>query len=117
MDKILSEFYILDENHNPVPVEDHQAYYDWMAGRKEQVRRVAMTKFPDGTYISTVFLGMDHGWGLLGENPVLFETMVFSQGEEGKYCRRYTTWAAAEYGHKEIVADWALRILSHDFDD
>ena len=50
--------------------------------------------------VSTVFLGLDHSFGE-GE-PILFETMVFSDGDGGGDCERYKTWEEAEEGHKRI---------------
>jgi len=56
-------------------------------------------------WISTVWLGVDHGWGRRPV-PVIFETMVFA--ENGKVghdleMRRYSTEAEALEGHAETV--------------
>jgi hypothetical protein len=48
--------------------------------------------------VSTVFLGIDHGYG--GGAPVLFETMIFG-GKHNDYQERYCTWEGAELGHQE----------------
>jgi hypothetical protein len=57
-----------------------------------------------GLRVSTVFLGIDHGYSFIeGSEPVLFETMVFVGGRDIQM-RRYCTWDEAEVGHKEIVA-------------
>lgn len=53
----------------------------------------------NGVRISTVFLGMDHGFH--GE-PLLFETMIFG-GEHDMYQERYSTYDQAEKGHKVAV--------------
>lgn len=61
--------------------------------------------------ISTVFLGIDHGFGP-GE-PVVFETMVFVGSGEADFSNtfdRYRTWADAEAGHARIVATTAAAI-------
>ena len=50
--------------------------------------------------VSTVFLGLDHGFG--AEEPVLFETMIFG-GEYDEYCERYCTWDEAVEGHAKAV--------------
>jgi hypothetical protein len=67
-------YWRLAEDHTPVPctVEEwHQLFT--MRARNDQ-RRVALDKLPDGTLVSTVFLGIDHS---MGEGPpILFETMV-----------------------------------------
>jgi len=64
-------------------------------------RHVRLTEQGD-VMISTVFLGLDHGWGE-GDRPVVFETMVF-QGEHGGEMERYCTWDEAEAGHAQWVA-------------
>lgn len=53
----------------------------------------------NGVKISTVFLGMDHGF--FGK-PLLFETMIFG-GEHDMYQERYSTYEQAEKGHKVAV--------------
>jgi hypothetical protein len=73
-------------------------------------RRVAYTLIPqpDGTHreVSTVFLAFDAGY--TGHYaPVLWETMVFAN--PNSYAdldmRRYSSRAAAERGHREVVAE------------
>lgn len=53
--------------------------------------------------VSTVFLGIPHGW--VGDQPILFETMIFnSEDSELKdYQERYVTYEEAEEGHKLAV--------------
>jgi hypothetical protein len=62
-------------------------------------RRVARTEL-DGADVSTVFLGLDHGYG--GGPPLVFETLVFGGPMDGE-CHRYSTWEQAEVGHKAMV--------------
>ena len=50
--------------------------------------------------ISTVFLGIDHNFGV--GKPLLFETMIFG-GKHDQYQERYTTWEEAEKGHKKAL--------------
>lgn len=50
--------------------------------------------------VSTVFLGVDHGYD--GKEPVLFETMVFG-GSMDEEMLRYKTWEDALYGHNQMV--------------
>lgn len=84
--------------------------------------KVAHTVLPDGSWVSTVFLGLDHSWE---GPPMIFESMVFD-GEEKiseeinipngpklksfKYheelgMQRYSTWDEAEAGHKAMVEE------------
>ena len=64
-------------------------------------RIVAKTQLPNDVRVSTVFLGLDHRFSLVGP-PILFETMVFGGKFDGDM-ERYATWAAAEKGHKRMV--------------
>jgi hypothetical protein len=50
--------------------------------------------------ISTVFIGLDHNFGL--GPPLLFETMVFG-GPLDQECERYSTLEGARRGHEEMV--------------
>ncbi|MFE0101222.1 hypothetical protein [Streptomyces sp. NPDC059009] len=53
-------------------------------------------------HVSTVWLGLDHGWGT--EGLLLFETMVFGEGSwSDQDCRRYATELEARIGHAETV--------------
>jgi hypothetical protein len=55
--------------------------------------------------ISTVWLGMDHGWpGPEPYRPVIFETMIFG-GPHDHCMMRYHTEEEAIKGHAEAVAD------------
>lgn len=53
----------------------------------------------NGIKISTVFLGIDHGYG---GKPHWFETMIFGGGHDG-YLERYATWDEAEVGHQKAL--------------
>ena len=88
-----------------------------------QYKQVALTNFGP-VIVSTVWLGMDHGWGrFLPENadvdrrPVIFETMVFFYDAKSEFgwttdpakhelageMRRWRTLEEAIAGHEEIV--------------
>jgi len=58
-----------------------------------------------GIRISTIFLGIDHGFSLRPDAiPVLFETMVFvGRRSQDEYTERYCTYEEAEAGHIKIV--------------
>lgn len=78
---------------------------EWGRSFEISNRRVAQEQV--GKYwISTVFLGLDHGWG--DGPPMLFETMAF-KGKSGRarksvYQDRCSTWEEAEEMHKKAVA-------------
>lgn len=100
------DHFILD-GHDPVAVESWEQWSEWMTEHKYAPRRagraddcrVARTEI-DGVRVSTVFLGIDHGYDT-GE-PILFETMVFG-GELDQEQERYCTWDEAERGHEAMV--------------
>lgn len=74
-------------------------------------RVVRQTHFEDGSWLSTVFLMIDHGFED-GEEPILFETMLFGIGDSDEVLERYHTWDEAEKGHikfvKMLVEDGAV---------
>jgi len=87
--------YIL-EGKTPVPCNDLLKWGEFFNDQKK--RRVAYTEL-GAVHVSTVFLGLDHGWG---GRPLLFETMVFG-GNNWDECERYSTWEEAEQGHQRMV--------------
>ncbi len=68
-----------------------------------EYKRVAETTLPDGKWVSTVWLGLDHSFG--GDKPLIFETMVFSRKDDENDLdyQRYSTLEEAQKGHEEIV--------------
>ena len=75
--------YILDDKGEPValPVStgviggDDESFLKWGELIRSESRRVASETI-DGLFVSTVFLGVDHGWG---DGPaILWETMIFA---------------------------------------
>ena len=93
----MNDKYILD-GKVPVLCDDVVAWGAWFEGREG--RQVASDTI-DGALVSTVFLGIDHNYG--EGPPILFETMIFDHPDFGDYQRRYTSWDAAEDGHREAV--------------
>lgn len=89
-------YYILDHRRQPLEVS-MAVWSEWMASAE---RHVALDERGD-VQVSTVFLGLDHNhWG--SGPPILFETMVFGGPLDGQQ-QRYTTWRAAEHGHRAWV--------------
>ncbi len=89
--------YIL-RGHDPILEGNVLRWAKWFGTADRVVKK---TKVSRSVNVSTVFLGIDHNFGNLG-NPVLFETMVFG-GDRDSECRRYCTWDEAVVGHDEIV--------------
>ena len=71
--------------------------------------RIAETILPDGTWVSTVWLGLDHNF--IGGPPLIFETMVFPQKDVFTELdqARYSTEGEAIVGHEVMVAKWTKR--------
>lgn len=97
--------YIL-EGREPVACPDVDTWARWY---ETADRQVALDELPTGIVVSTVFLGLDHGYG---GAPLLFETMVFggrhSKDPYSEEVHRYTTWDEAVAGHWDVV----VRILA-----
>lgn len=75
----------------------------WARAFEDHDGRVVAKELFDGGVVSTVWLGIDHGFG--GGPPLIFETMVFLRGRSSEvYCDRYPTEAAALAGHDQAVA-------------
>ncbi len=61
---------------------------EWEAWFEKESNLVARTNMPDGVIVSTIFLGINHGFDSL--IPKWFETMVFGglmDNEEARYTR------------------------------
>lgn len=111
----MSDKYIL-KGKKVIPVEDVLEWGKWFETAERIVKQETL---PNGMFVSTVFLGLDHNFG--GSKPLVFETMVFdtnvkttykigdvereSIGEEVE-TNRYSTWGQAEAGHKRLVKKW-----------
>lgn len=105
----------------------------------ERYRRVASTYLPDGTHVSTIWLGTDHGFHFMEDPtvapvPIIFETMTFrpliedeikdNQSNEHRILReavredvdqwRYTTEAEAIIGHWAAAAAWMKELSAAD---
>lgn len=74
-------------------------------------RRVAETEIEtENVWISTVWLGMDFGYGMDGKDPQIFETMVFAilsndvVDMRGLWVQKSASLAEAEGSHEHAVA-------------
>ncbi len=83
-------------NKQVIPVTD---VIEWAKEfERGESRQVARDEI-DGTLVSTVFLGLNHGWF---DKPLWFETLVFA-GPLDDEMSRYETWKEAEEGHRKMV--------------
>lgn len=78
---------------------------DWLGPPSKNKRGEDL---PGEVHVSTVFLGMDHGFGGM---PLLFETMIFG-GELDQFQDRYPTWDMAVAGHAEALASAKAALAS-----
>lgn len=94
--------YAILKGKEVVPVDNVEEWAKAFAGRVGDRILNHTTLEQDGKeiLISTVFLGLNHGWGP-GVN-LWFETMIFG-GEHDQYQDRYETYDEAIEGHKKAV--------------
>jgi hypothetical protein len=92
------QHYLLDQYHIARPCSMVEWGDKYVTIGNKDANRVAEDTVGD-YWVSTVFLGLDHSWGR--GDPVLFETMVFVEGESADM-KRYCTWAEAMAGHERI---------------
>jgi len=75
-------------------------------------KRISQKKLWNGLWVSTVWLGLDHGFS--GRRELWFETMVFKAGGHSEVnCDRYETLLQAKHGHIEIVKKYEKRSLKN----
>jgi hypothetical protein len=100
--------YVLDADNRV-----HRApLLEWAEWFETATNRVIGQTHVGRVYVSTVFLGIDHSFGV--GRPVLFETMVFGGPMDGEQWR-WETYTQAQMGHRVAVAsvknlkwdDWA----------
>ncbi len=89
--------YILNAEGQPEQCHDLLAWAHWF---EKADRHVAHDTVGD-VKVSTVFMGLDHSFGMQG-GPILYETMVFGGPLDGGQ-DRYSTRAEAEVGHAAIL--------------
>lgn len=92
------------------PIVDITQWGKMFEDRNYQI--VKQDKLPNGCFVSTVWLGLDHSHG--GTEPLIFETMVFLKDEELAQ-ERYSTEKEALDGHRILLAKYSIeRSLNHD---
>jgi hypothetical protein len=109
--------YILDDENHVVPAE-LMVWARFMNDTKRRIVKQTDTRFH---WVSTVFLGIDYGWGE-SRMPVVFETMTFAREHKVKEVfgrlmptlqeaddvehgfGRYCSWDEALTAHDAIVS-------------
>lgn len=90
-------FFIMDENHNPVAVENTRQWAQWMFDSdRNDDRRVGWTQI-GSVYVSTVFLGIAYSYR--DDKPLLFETAIFGPDTDTEFTR-CCTWEEALAQHE-----------------
>lgn len=94
----MDRYILVDKKAVPCP-----DLYEWARWIDKRSNKVVANDVVNRFRISTVFLGIDHGFDD-GATPVLFETMIFPEDSwEDLFCQRYTTYHEAEATHKRVV--------------
>lgn len=74
----------------------------------EEYHRIGLQKFEGGVRVSTVWMGIDHGFGRpIDPAPVIFETMIFGPDDYPyqEAQMRYCTEDEAVEGHRRTCDD------------
>lgn len=88
--------------------------FEWAEWFGVADRQIALTEIAPGIEVSTVFLGLDHGFGQ-SDRPVLFETMTFNDyGDINGGFGRWCTYEEAEAGHAACVAEVRVGLSLQD---
>jgi hypothetical protein len=98
-----------DRQGHPLTLLQWAKRYEKGAEALRDEKRVAETTLPNGRWVSTVWLGLDHQYG--DGPPLIFETMVFPSKDgplEEMDCDRYSTEAEALAGHQAMVEKWSV---------
>lgn len=97
-------YYILEPDGSIRETEDIMEWEKWR--ETEGANRLYRDELDPELLVSTVFLGIDHGFGNTSQ-PVLYETMIlgdlWSRYHRDKYQQRYSTKEDALKGHRDAV--------------
>lgn len=79
---------------------------EWGSLHETEYKIIEQTTLPNGKWVSTVWLGIDHNFG--EGDPEIFETMVFPLNGDSDEddCDRYSTLEQAIAGHKSMCDKW-----------
>lgn len=98
--------YILSDD-NRVIASSLEEWAVWYQNNPDKC--VIRKTYFDDCEVSTVFLGLDHGFGMRADDePILFETMVFGGPQDDSFFQqRYSTYEQACDGHAGVV-EWII---------
>ena len=97
----MSDYY--DINGKPITAQE------WSKMYTRENQRVDATTLPDGKWVSTVWLGLNHQYG--DGPPLIFKTMVFPSEENLSELdmERHSTLEEAKAGHQRMVLKWGAQ--------
>ncbi len=99
MGMIEEQWYVLDEHKLPFKVDRQTGWMAYNDNRSVKVDELC------GCKVSTVFLGLDHNHvGKPGDDPILFETMIYGNKKYSKFQQRCSTWNQAITMHESACA-------------
>ena len=104
----MMEHYVLDEHGEPHLETDLLTWARWFDRSSRDGTRILAQDRDEDLLISTVFLGLDHGFPPEDSLPVLWETMIFG-GQHHEYQERYTSRDDALAGHRRACSRVKLR--------
>lgn len=82
------------------PQGERMTHEEWLVMFADMAQRVVEKTVIGAVEVSTVWLGLDHGFGV--GPPLIFETMIFG-GHLDQHQQRYSTKAEAQAGHARAV--------------
>lgn len=97
--------WMLNANREPIPIPTGLAWARWMhqEGQSGGLRVIARDEWDDGTFLSTIFIGVDMSFGM--GPPLLWESMAFYPDDRERPQRRYASKEEALAGHEEMFAE------------
>ena len=97
-----------DRSGNAISFRDWARLSAWDEKDNNNQYRIVKQEEVGDYWISTVWLGLDHGFGR--SKPLIFETMVFNNvtDESDLDCRRWSTEEQALAGHEAMVDEVRL---------
>lgn len=101
--------YILDEHRRPIPVSEEE-WAAWSRSQRSKSGHVATTDLGNGYEVITSFDGsVQADEDEEGAAP-LFHTLVIMPLPDDLYVDAYSTWEAAEAGHRKWVEHYDSRV-------
>lgn len=100
-------FHYYDKRGNPLTFREYASLKHGLGAKYAVLCQEDVGKY----WVSTVWLGMDHGFGT---RLLIFETMVFNNetDESDLACERYTTEEEALAGHERMVEEVRLIVAA-----